>query len=82
MDNRTKNALDEKTAHSIKNAAARKKLEADIKVLEDEILSIENAMSTDGIGYDDLNKLYYKLESLKSELDRMMEKWLELQPLE
>ncbi len=77
-DRRAKNPRDAKPNDDIAKAAARKKLESDIKSLEDEIHSIDEKMSSEGIEYDELNKLYCRREELKSELDRMMEKWLEL----
>ncbi len=55
-----------------------KKLELRIQSLEEEISDIEDSMSNPTISYEELNKLFLEKEELSSELEKVMEEWMEI----
>lgn len=63
---------------SKKREAEKAKAETRVEYLENEIREIDTAMAAEGIGYEELNKLYCRKEDLSKELDEVMEMWLSI----
>ncbi len=76
--NKSKDTRNTVQAEDAGDETALKKLEAGMKLLEDEAQVINNRMSGVEIGYDELNKLYCRREEIEDSLGKMMDEWLGL----
>ncbi|MBK1810392.1 ABC-F family ATP-binding cassette domain-containing protein [Clostridium sp. YIM B02505] len=65
-------SIDENKKREVEKEKTLRKLES----LEKEINDIDLEMSSSGVHYDELNKLYLRKEELNKELDGIMEVWL------
>jgi ATP-binding cassette, subfamily F, member 3 len=63
---------------SVKKESERIKTQLKVEMIENEIKEISLAMSSVGVDYEELNKLYCRKENLSKEMDKALELWLSL----